>query len=373
MSIASDAERWITSNLGSITSKRSMGGGSGWASLTRYAVEGHEKELVVKASGSRPLESMFLGEALGLRALGASGSMAVPEVFAFEDGSNGGSFLIMEYMDMGGRVDQEEFGRLMAQMHLAEPLAKEAREGRFGFNVDNTIGATPQPNAWTAGSGTAAWVEFFRDKRIGFQVRKAADVRLRKQWEATLDATDGLLDLFEGLDVKPSVLHGDLWSGNIASAKGVPCIFDPAVYYGHHEAEWGMSWCASLGPAFWQGYRSLVPKDEGFERRFALYEAYHQLNHYNLFGGGYYNAARAHDIQRDTPQSRFHTARREQVVSVSLWCSHTHRRRTFALRPTRIQAPPSASISDQRRREGGGGRGGRRPNWPCVVARSRAL
>jgi len=80
------------------------------------------------------------------------------------------------------------------------------------------------------------------------------------------------------------------WSGNIAAVGGKPCIFDPAVYYGH-EAEWGMSWRASLGPAFWEGCRSLIPKDEGFARRFALYEAYHQLNHFNLFGGGYHNAA----------------------------------------------------------------------------------
>ena len=89
---------------------------------------------------------MFLGEALGLRALGASGSMAVPEVFAFEDGFEGGSFLIMEYMDMSGRPSPELFGRKMAEMHLAEPLDREAKAGRFGFKVDNTIGSTPQPN-----------------------------------------------------------------------------------------------------------------------------------------------------------------------------------------------------------------------------------
>jgi len=83
------------------------------------------------------------------------------------------------------------------------------------------------------------------------------------------------------------VLHGDLWSGNVAAVGGEPCIFDPASYYGHHEAEWGMSWCASLGPAFWEGYRELIPEDPGFRKRRALYELYHKLNHFNLFGGGY--------------------------------------------------------------------------------------
>mmetsp|Transcript_12888 Transcript_12888/g.26117 ORF Transcript_12888/g.26117 Transcript_12888/m.26117 type:complete len:330 (-) Transcript_12888:86-1075(-) len=291
MGIVDDAEAWIASNLGAVTSKKPMGGGSGWASLTRYAAEGCRCDLVVKASGSRSLESMFLGEALGLKALGAADSMAVPEVFTYEEGSSGGSFLIMEYMAMSGRSDPEEFGRRMAQLHLATPLAAEAREGRFGFDVDNTIGGTPQPNQWTATSGTDAWVEFFREQRIAHQIRLAGDASLDRQWEETLDATNGLADLFEGIDVRPSVLHGDLWSGNIAAVEGKPCIFDPATYYGHHEAEWGMAWCASFGPAFWQGYRSLIPKDAGFEKRHALYQAYHQLNHFNLFGGSGYRGA----------------------------------------------------------------------------------
>ena len=98
--------------------------------------------------------------------------------------------------------------------------------------------------------------------------------------------------LFEGIDVKPSVIHGDLWSGNISTADGKPSILDPAVYWGHHEAEWGMSWCASFGSDFWEGYRSLIPKDPGFEDRKPLYDAYHQLNHYNLFGGYYLGSAR---------------------------------------------------------------------------------
>ena len=280
--VTSDVETWIEKHVGAIASKRSVGGGSGWSSCLRYSLEGSDRELFVKASSSKPCEKMFLGEGLGLRALGAAGSLAIPEVFHFDDAFSGGSYIIMEYMDIGGRPDPAEFGRAMAQMHLAEPVEPEAKAGKFGFRVDNTIGATPQPNAWGDD-----WVTFFREKRIGHQIRTAGDERLRKEWERVLDATDDLQALFEGVYVKPSVLHGDLWSGNIASANGKPCIFDPAVYYGHHEAEWGMSWCASFPPAFWKAYRELIPKDPGFEERADLYELYHQLNHYNLFGGGY--------------------------------------------------------------------------------------
>ena len=287
MAILDECEQWIGKNIGPIDKKSSVGGGSGWASCTRFTIQGSDQELFVKASPSRNLETMFLGEAVGLKALGASGSLAIPKVFHYADSQVGsGSYLIMEYLDIGGRPDPEQFGRAMAELHLAEPVVKEAKEGKFGFTVDNTIGATPQPNPWTAD-----WVEFFREKRIGHQVRLASDARMRKEWERVLEATHDLEDLFKGIEVKPSVIHGDLWSGNIAAVAGVPCIFDPAVYYGHHEAEWGMSWCASLPPAFWKGYRSLIPEDEGFRKRANLYELYHKLNHYNLFGGSYYSDA----------------------------------------------------------------------------------
>lgn len=91
------------------------------------------------------------------------------------------------------------------------------------------------------------------------------------------DETSGLESLFEGVTVKPAVLHGDLWSGNIGGCQGQPCIYDPATYYGHHEAEWGMSWCASLGPSFWKGYRELIPEEPGFAQRRILYELYHKV------------------------------------------------------------------------------------------------
>jgi fructosamine-3-kinase len=98
--------------------------------------------------------------------------------------------------------------------------------------------------------------------------------------------------MFKGLNIKPSILHGDLWSGNIATVDGKPSIFDPAVYYGHHEADFGMSWCAGFSPAFFEAYWSVIEKDEGgFEERKIMYQLYHILNHYNMFGGGYRSQA----------------------------------------------------------------------------------
>jgi protein-ribulosamine 3-kinase len=98
---------------------------------------------------------------------------------------------------------------------------------------------------------------------------------------------DNLELLFEGIEVTPSTLHGDLWSGNMASVDGHPAVFDPAVYYGHSEAEFGMSWSAGFSQAFYDAYFEELPKQPGFEKRRDLYLVYHYLNHYKLFGSGY--------------------------------------------------------------------------------------
>ena len=84
----------------------------------------------------------------------------------------------------------------------------------------------------------------------------------------------GLDKLFEGITITPSVLHGDLWSGNMAAVDGQPAVFDPATYYGHSEAEFGMSWCAGFSDSFYRGYWEVNPKAKGFDKRRDLYLVY---------------------------------------------------------------------------------------------------
>lgn len=107
--------------------------------------------------------------------------------------------------------------------------------------------------------------------------------------ELGAEVMERMPEWFEGISpVKPSILHGDLWSGNIGTVDGAPSAFDPATYYGHSEAEFGMSWCAGFSDKFYAAYFEVLPKQErGFEERRQLYMLYHYLNHYNLFGGGY--------------------------------------------------------------------------------------
>ena len=145
--------------------------------------------------------------------------------------------------------------------------------------MDNTIGGTPQQNAWCED-----WVQFFITRRLQPQLDRTRDEEALRLGKLLIGR---IPSLFAGLPVKPSLLHGDLWSGNIAAHAGAPVIFYPACYFGHNEAEFGMAWCANFSPAFFEAYHSLLPRQPGFEERRQLYTLYHILNHWNMFGGAY--------------------------------------------------------------------------------------
>ncbi|CAG7903066.1 unnamed protein product [Brassica rapa] len=233
---------------------------------------------------------MFEGEALGLEAMYETKTIRVPKPHKANScvkqvGAlpTGGSYIIMEFIEFGSRGSQAELGRKLAEMHKAGKSSKG-----FGFEVDNTIGSTPQINTWSTD-----WIEFYGEKRLGYQLKL-----LRDQYGDTAIYQKGytliqnMASLFENVVIEPCLLHGDLWSGNIAYDKNSePVILDPACYYGHNEAEFGMSWCAGFGESFYNAYFKVMPKEEGFEKRRDLYLLYHYLNHYNLFGSGYRSSA----------------------------------------------------------------------------------
>ena len=253
-----ELESWASSSgYGTITSSVSIGS-SDWSSFHKVTTTSGGA-FFVKSSSSRRSEEMFHGEALALQAMYAcstfenandvnedsssSTTLRIPKVYAYGDYSNGskGSYLIMDYLNMGGRFNDEALGKAIARMHLAPATEKAGNPtNAFGFTVDNTIGGTPQPNPWTIPNrGTTEWIDFFRIYRIGHQLHLANDEYCNTIWEN--DIKPKLHLLFDDLQIRPSLIHGDLWSGNIGSADGQPSIFDPASYWGHHEAEWGVS------------------------------------------------------------------------------------------------------------------------------------
>ena len=235
----------------------------------------------------------FTAEAQGLAALRETGAIGVPNALAVgTDQAQGVSFLLMEYLEPVPRIRQywEVFGHELAELHRADcsDAVSEDSSLPFGFEVDNYIGASPQKN-----TPAADWLTFFRDCRLLPQFKMAEryfDPGTRRQCERLLNRLGSRLAEPEF----PSLIHGDLWSGNaICGLDGKAWILDPAAYVGHFEAELAMTELfGGFPPAFYQAYREVNPIDSGYRDRRDLYNLYHLLNHLNLFGGSYLSSVR---------------------------------------------------------------------------------
>ena len=228
----------------------------------------------------RPLPDQFAAEAAALRALAEAGSsLRIPRVLGHGDGGPGRSFLAIEFLDSGARGADfdERLGRGLAELH------RGASGARFGFDIDGYCGATPQPNGWMD-----RWVDFYRERRLGHQLRLARERGLSGDHVATLDRLIDRIDEWIDDDEPPALIHGDLWSGNLHVAEDGPALIDPAAYVGHREAELGMMVLfGGFSSRVFDAYHETWPLREGYEERLPLYSLYHVLNHYNLFGGGY--------------------------------------------------------------------------------------
>lgn len=225
----------------------------------------------------------FKAEARGLEAIGRTGAIRVPQVFLV-GGEGRHACLVLEHLELhpGDAVSHARMGRELAQLHRAEAAG-------FGFERDNYIGATPQQNAQTA-----HWPDFFRDRRLLPQLRRIADGANAGMWlDGGYRVTEAIAGFFPGYAPGPSLLHGDLWSGNAGFlADGTPVLYDPAVYYGDREADLAMSELfGGFAPEFRAAYRDAWPLDPGYAVRRDLYNLYHVLNHVNLFGGQYVTQA----------------------------------------------------------------------------------
>jgi protein-ribulosamine 3-kinase len=228
---------------------------------------------------------VLAAEAEGLRELAAANAVRIPRVL--DRGVRGGeAFLELEKIEAAQPTPESE-------ARLGEQLAAQHRHTKkaFGWHRDNTIGRTPQPNGWCD-----TWVEFYRRRRLRFQLdlaaKKGFGSMLQAKGERLLEALPVLL---ADHNPQPSLLHGDLWGGNwLADRDGTPWIFDPAVYYGDREADIAMTHLfGGFGTSFYQAYEATWPLPPGHDRRRDLYNVYHVINHANLFGGGYVQQASA--------------------------------------------------------------------------------
>lgn len=243
-----------------------------------YRIRGKGLSYFVKLNAPGRLP-MFEAEAAGLNEIARSNTVRVPFPVC-HGAADEASWLVLECFEFrpSSNKGMRELGASLARMH-------RVTAERFGWHRDNTIGATPQVN-----TPDADWIAFWRSRRLGYQLRLAAAGghrgRLIESGERLLEK---LPAFFASYAPRPSLLHGDLWSGNVGStADGTPVIFDPAVYYGDREADLAMTELfGGFAPDFYAAYREAFPLDSGYAQRKHLYNLYHVLNHLNLFGGGY--------------------------------------------------------------------------------------
>jgi fructosamine-3-kinase len=260
-----------------------VGGGSINEAFRLEGIDSSRYFLKLNAAEHYP---MFIAEAAGLDAISATDTLRAPQCVVH--GVAGEQcYLVLEYLDLKPRGNARQLGEQLAALHRCS-------NSRFGFAHDNFIGSTPQPNGWRDD-----WIGFWREQRLGFQLQLAAKnghgVALQSLGEKVLDA---LPAFFEGYTPQPSLLHGDLWSGNHAFLPdGTPALFDPAIYYGDRECDLAMTELFGGYPAeFYAAYRAAWPLHAGYVTRRELYNLYHILNHANLFGEGY--ARQAEQIMR---------------------------------------------------------------------------
>ncbi len=228
---------------------------------------------------------MFAAEAEGLEELAKAEAIRVPGVIC-HGAVAGVSFLCLEALKLSSRRDAASQRRMGAELARLHRYLSEDR--RFGWHRDNTIGETPQINTWES-----SWIAFYGNRRLEYQLKLAERKGLSIRGSETL--LENLDAFFASYDPEPSLLHGDLWGGNAAfDEKGNPVLFDPAVYYGDREADLAFTELfGGFGPAFYEGYQETWPLDAGYKQRKTLYNLYHVLNHFHIFGGGYGEQAKS--------------------------------------------------------------------------------
>jgi fructosamine-3-kinase len=262
-----------------VASSRAIQGGDINSS---FRLQGDGKTYFIKLN-CPDLAAMFEAEFAGLQEMASTQTVRVPAPVVCGKTAEH-SFLVLENLEFGSssKASDRFLGRQLAQMH-------QQIQPYFGWQRDNTIGSTKQPN-----SKSDDWLNFWREQRLGFQLKLAADNGYRGKLQANGEQLRSDMDvLFYNYQPKPSLLHGDLWGGNAAVDKeGTPVVFDPACYYGDREADLAMTELfGGFSQDFYAAYQDVWPLDQGYAVRKAFYNLYHILNHLNLFGGGYLRQA----------------------------------------------------------------------------------
>jgi fructosamine-3-kinase len=219
---------------------------------------------------------MLAAEAEGLNELAKSGAIRVPEVIRLTE-----DLLVLEFIPTAINPPTDFWPKLGQQLANLHAYYRKIN----GFHQDNFIGRSPQKNHCNGN-----WNEFFWQRRLLPQWEMAVQRGIPKTTKLLWHKLEILWPApLEGSSTQASLLHGDLWSGNVlVSNSGEPVVIDPAIYYGDAEADLSLTYIFGGFPTpFYHAYHEIRPKSEGFARRQKVYQLYHLLNHFNLFGNSY--------------------------------------------------------------------------------------
>ena len=237
----------------------------------------------LKYNDASRFPQMFQKEAKGLELLRNSGAINVPEVLlATEAGKH--AFLLLEHISSAPMKNEfwDDFGESLAALHAH-------KADKFGLDHDNFMGSLVQQNNFHE-----SWNSFFIEERLEPQLRLAREKKAISKTDVS--AFERLYQKLDGIFPKtlPSLLHGDLWSGNfMVNEFGKPCLIDPAVYYGHPEIDIAMTTLfGGFSQRFYAAYNHHNPLEKGWQTRLDIYNLYPLMVHVNLFGGGYLSSVR---------------------------------------------------------------------------------
>ncbi len=253
---------------------------SGGDSHQSFRVEdSHGGQFFLKAN-TREFAACLQSEYQSLQEFARLGQKNYPAALGFSEHQDV-ALLLMTFQHYTGLTDHtaSELGQALALQH-------RIKSDRFGWNSDNHIGLTWQQNSWSA-----SWVEFYRERRLQPQLQSAVNNGLNSTLiNQVVRLLQNLESYVDDAEVTPSLLHGDLWGGNVAYNLGEEeaAFFDPAPYYGDREADIAMTHLFGGFPtSFYESYNNAYPLKKGHQKRRPIYNLYHALNHYNLFGSAY--------------------------------------------------------------------------------------
>lgn len=287
MGLSADLTDFLQSELSSVLNQPVQINGtkpvSGGSINQTYCLDTNAGKYMLKFNSKSAYPNMFAHEMVGLKTIGTTNTIAVPEGI-LQDDLNDESFLVLEWIETRKPTEKasEQLGRELAEMHKNSATY-------FGFGSDNYMGSLPQSN-----KQHDTWSSFYIEQRLQPMVKLAFEKRLLNKTDVQNfeKLYSKLKNLFK--EEPSSLIHGDLWGGNYLISKDEkPYLIDPAVSYGNREFDIAMTTLfGGFSESFYSAYQESFPLNKGWNERIELWNLYPLLLHLNLFGAGYLEQVR---------------------------------------------------------------------------------